>query len=69
MDPGTRKLKDVLRAVHMVGAVLVILYVYLPLGDNPAFEMLIKVGAIPLLLVTGAAMKHAAALRKRLSSS
>jgi len=69
MDPGTRKLKDVLRVVHMMGAFVLVVYVYLPQADTPLFSMAVKIGAVPLLFVTGSAMKHASALRKRFAKT
>ncbi len=47
------RLRLILRYSHLVAGMLVVVFVYSPLGDVPAFELLVQIALIPVTIVTG----------------
>ena len=63
---GNRRPRDVQRAVHLVGGLLTAAYVYTPLQEVAAFDLLVKVVALPCVTVAGVAMWQLPRLRRLL---
>lgn len=59
-----RRLRSILRACHLAFGMLLVPYVYSPLGDVAAFELLVRVALVPLTIFTGIAMWQQARWRK-----
>jgi hypothetical protein len=55
MNFSNKTLRNVLRAIHLIIAGLVIAYIYMPLGNVEWFGSLVKV-SIPILTITGVSM-------------
>lgn len=56
MSLTNKQLRDTTRILHIVGAILIGTFVYSPLRINDAFVLLMQVGMIPLLTLTGLVM-------------
>ena len=63
---GNRRPRDIQRAVHLVGGLLTAAYVYTPLQEVAAFDLLIKVVALPVVAAAGVAMWQLPRLRRLL---
>ena len=61
---GNRRPRDVQRAVHLVGGLLTAAYVYTPLQDLAAFDLLVKAVALPVVAAAGMAMWQMPRLRR-----
>lgn len=61
---SNKRLRDIQRVIHLVGAALLISYVYLPVSSMPLFAMLIKAVVLPLLGVTGLLLWQSTLVRK-----
>ena len=48
-----KKQRDVLRSAHLVAAVILIAYLYTPLGDNAVFNIMVRAMVVPVMVVTG----------------
>jgi len=59
-----RQVRNILRVIHLVAAFLIGMYVYSPLGAEPAFTMAARIVLVPLLLITGLWMWQQARVRK-----
>ncbi len=66
MKLSNKRLRDLQRAVHLTGGLLVMASIYSPLRDQAVLDALVQVVAIPVMLVTGLAMWQAARLRRLL---
>ena len=53
MSLSAKKTRDVQRAVHLVAGVILLLYVYTPMGDQPIPELMVRVMAFPVLAISG----------------
>jgi hypothetical protein len=64
MSPGrTRRAQ---RAAHLIAALVIVAYVYGPLGDTSAGQLLVKVIVVPVLAVSGVAMWQMGRIRRAL---
>ena len=63
---SNKRVRDVQRFVHLMGGLLLVAYIYTPLGDQHAFEALVRFVVVPGLVGTGMAMWQLPRLRKRL---
>ncbi len=55
MNFSNKTLRNVLRAIHLVVAGLIVIYIYTPLGNMEWFGSFVKV-SIPILGITGLVM-------------
>ena len=55
MNFSNKTLRNVLRAIHLVVAGLIIVYIYTPLGDLEWFGSFVKV-SVPILGISGLVM-------------
>ncbi len=62
-----RQARNVLRFCHLTTGMLLVPFVYSPLGDVAAFEWVVRVALVPLTIITGLSMWHQARLRRFLS--
>ena len=67
MKLSNKRVRDLQRAVHLTGGLLVMAAIYSPLRDQAVLDVLVQVVAIPAMLVTGLAMWQAARLRRLLA--
>jgi len=66
-SPGSNKrLRDIQRISHLVGAAVLVLYLYTPLGNAPLFTALMQFMVVPMLVATGMLMWQLPRLRKLL---
>ncbi len=63
----TNKLfRQITRWIHIIGSIVIIVYIYTSLGANPAFMTTVRFVTIPLLVLTGLAMWQQPRLMKLL---
>jgi hypothetical protein len=48
--------RDILRSVHLVASLILLGYLYTPLGDNDVFYVMVRVMVVPVLAVSGLLM-------------
>ncbi len=65
---SNKQQRDIQRVMHLIGAALLVIYVYVPLGDVPFFTTLMQVVVVPVIAVTGMLMWQMPRLRKLLQS-
>lgn len=65
---SNKRQRDIQRAVHLVGGVAFMLYLYTPLGSVPGFAALMQFLVVPLVVATGVLMWQLPRLRKRFQS-
>ena len=53
MSISNKQLRLILRYTHLVAGILIGLFVYSPLGNVPAFELLVQIALIPVTVLTG----------------
>jgi hypothetical protein len=63
---SNKQMRDLQRITHLVAALVLILYVYLPLGSVPLLTTVVRFGVLPLLAATGMLMWQWTRLRKLL---
>jgi hypothetical protein len=63
---GNKRGRDVQRAVHLAGGLLTAAYVYTPLQEQAAFDLLVKVVVFPVVVAAGMAMWQLPRLRRLL---
>ena len=63
---SNKQQRDIQRIAHLVGAAVLILYLYTPLGNAPIFTALMQFLVVPLLVATGMLMWQLPRLRKLL---
>ncbi len=59
-------MRDIQRFVHLTAGLLLVAYIYTPLGNLNAFGTLVQFIVVPALVVTGMAMWQLPRLRKLL---
>ncbi len=64
---SNKRLRDLQRAVHLVGGLLVATFVYTPLRDLALFSLLVQVVVVPVIVATGMTMWQWPRLRKLLT--
>ncbi len=62
-----RQVRNVLRFCHLLTGMMLVPFVYSPLGDVAAFEWVVRIALVPLTIITGLSMWHQAKLRKLLA--
>ena len=67
MKFSNKRVRDLQRAVHLVGGLLVMASIYSPMGDQAILTALVQGVAIPVMVLTGLAMWQAARLRRLLT--
>jgi hypothetical protein len=63
---SNKQQRDIQRIAHLVGATMLMLYLYTPLGSTPIFIALMQFLVVPLLVATGMLMWQLPRLRKLL---
>jgi hypothetical protein len=63
---SNKRLRDIQRISHLVGAAVLMIYLYTPLGSAPLFTALMQFLVVPLLVATGMLMWQLPRLRKLL---
>ena len=53
MGISNKQLRLILRSTHLAAGVLIILFVYSPLGNVRAYELLVQITLIPVVVLTG----------------
>jgi hypothetical protein len=61
---SNKRIRDIQRVTHLVAALVLVLYVYTPLGSAPLLTTLLQFGVLPLLAATGMLMWQWTRLRK-----
>ncbi|MCG8347747.1 MAG: hypothetical protein MI924_08205 [Chloroflexales bacterium] len=61
---SNKRQRDIQRVMHLIGAAVLIGYVYLPLGSAPFITTLMQIVIVPSLGVTGMLMWQLPKLRK-----
>jgi UPF0716 family protein affecting phage T7 exclusion len=56
MGLSAKTRRDVQRSAHLVASVILLAYLYTPLGDNDVIGVMIRVMVVPVLAVTGLLM-------------
>jgi hypothetical protein len=63
---SNKQIRDIQRITHLVAALVLVLYVYLPLGSVPLLTTMLQFAVLPLLAATGMLMWQWTRLRKLL---
>lgn len=66
MTISNKRMRDIQRFVHLAAGLLLVAYIYSPLGNLDAFESLVQFVVVPAIIATGMAMWQLPRLRKRL---
>jgi hypothetical protein len=66
MHFSNKQLRDLSRAIHLIGAAALLVYVYVPLGGDPTIRMVMQVVVFPILALTGMAMWQLPRITRRL---
>lgn len=66
---SNKQIRDIQRVTHLVAALVLLLYVYIPLGSVPLLTTVLQFAVLPLLAVTGMLMWQWTRLRKLLNTS
>jgi hypothetical protein len=61
-----KQIRDIQRVTHLVAALVLVLYVYIPLGSVPLLTTVVQFAVLPLLAATGILMWQWTRLRKLL---
>jgi thiosulfate reductase cytochrome b subunit len=64
---SNKRVRDLQRAVHLLGGLLVMASIYPPLAGRSMLDALVQFVVIPVLVVTGLAMWQAPRLRRLLA--
>ncbi len=64
MTGSAKRFRDLQRILHLVAAVLLGTYLYSPLLDAETFAAVVRIGAFPILVLSGSGMWHQARLRR-----
>ena len=62
---SNKQIRDIQRVIHLVAALVLVLYVYIPLGSAPLLTTVVQFAVLPLLAATGLLMWQWTRLRKR----
>ena len=63
-----KQIRDSQRVIHLVAALVLVLYIYLPLGSMPHLTTVVQFAVLPLLATTGLLLWQWTRLRKWLTS-
>ncbi len=59
--------RTILRHSHLVAGMLNVFFIYTPLGDVSAFQLLVQIILVPVIIITGVWMWQQARVRKRIA--
>ena len=59
--------RTILRYSHLVAGMLNVFFIYTPLGDVSAFQLLVQIILVPVIIITGVWMWQQARVRKRIA--
>ncbi len=59
--------RTILRYTHLLAGMLNVFFIYTPLGDVREFELLVQIGLVPVIIITGIWMWQQARVRKLLA--
>lgn len=65
---SNKQIRDIQRVTHLAAALIVVLYIYLPLGSVPLLTTVVQFAVLPLLAASGLLMWQWTRLRKWLPS-
>jgi len=65
---SNKQIRDIQRVTHLMAALVLVIYVYIPLGRVPLFATILQFGVLPLLTATGMLMWQWTRLRKLLNT-
>ncbi len=63
---SNKQIRDIQRITHLVAALVLVFYIYLPLGRVPLLTTMLQFALLPLLAATGMLMWQWTRLRKLL---
>ena len=64
MSISNKQLRLILRYTHLGAGILLVPFIYSPLGDVPAYELFVQIALIPVVVVTGIWIWQQARVRK-----
>ena len=64
MSISNKQLRLILRYTHLAAGILIGLFVYSPLGNVSAFELLVQIGLIPVVVLSGVWIWQQARVRR-----
>lgn len=64
-----RPVRSIQRGVHLVASVLLLAYLYTPLGEDPVFSLMLRIMVVPVLTVSGIVMWQWPRVRRRLRAA
>jgi len=65
---SNKQIRDLQRVTHLLAALVLVLYLYLPVESVPLLTTVVQFVVLPLLALTGLLLWQWARLRKRLTS-
>jgi len=65
---SNKQIRDIQRVTHLVAALVLVLYVYIPLGSVPLLTTVVQFTVLPLLAATGLLIWQWTRLRKRFTT-
>lgn len=48
--------RTIQRSVHIIASIMLLVYLYTPLGDNDVFNLMLRLMVVPVLAVSGVLM-------------
>ena len=64
---SNKRVRDIQRAVHLLGGLLLAAYLYTPLRELPALLAVLQFVVVPVIMASGVAMWQGPRLRRRLA--
>jgi len=64
MSVSNKQLRLILRYTHLAAGILIILFVHSPLGNVPAFKLVVQIALIPIVVLSGIWIWHRARVRR-----
>jgi thiosulfate reductase cytochrome b subunit len=65
MHLSNKQLRDFSRAIHLIGAVVLLAFIYASQGEDPTIRTVMQIVVFPILILTGIAMWQLPHLTKR----
>lgn len=65
---SNKQIRDIQRVTHLVAALVLVLYIYIPSGSVPLLAPVVQFAVLPQLVVTGLLMWQWTRLRKWLTN-
>jgi hypothetical protein len=69
MEGAAKKARDIQRSVHLVASVMLLLYLFTPLGGNEIFGVMLRAMVVPVLAASGLLMWQWPRIRRLLVRS